>query len=72
MPSPASSPPLAARDREGVVIASKLRVPRCPSRRKLAAGKPVVLFDPPPPSPDFPIEPVIEFLNAPNMVAASH
>jgi hypothetical protein len=32
----------------------------------------VVLFAPPPPNPDLPIETVIEFLNALDMVAASH
>jgi hypothetical protein len=64
--------------REGVAavpyftLASTLRVPPCPQQKKLAATKPVVLFAPPPPSPDLPIEAVIEFLNAPDMVAASH
>jgi len=48
-----------------------LRAPRCP-QRKLAAAKPVVLLAPPPTSPYLPIDAVIEFLNAPNMVAASH
>jgi hypothetical protein len=32
----------------------------------------VVLFVPPPASPDLPIEVVIKFLNAPNMVVAAH
>jgi hypothetical protein len=36
------------------------------------AAKLVVLFAPPLPSPDLPIEAVIEFLNAPDMVAVSH
>jgi hypothetical protein len=35
-------------------------------------AKLVVLFAPPPPSPDLPIEAVIEFLNATDIVAASH
>jgi len=39
---------------------------------KLAVGKPVVLFALPPPSLDLLIEVVIEFLNAPDMVVASH
>jgi hypothetical protein len=54
------------------VLASRLRAPRCPQRKKLAAAKPVVLFAPPPPILDLPIEAVIEFLNVPNMMAASH
>jgi hypothetical protein len=32
----------------------------------------VVLFALPPPSPDLPIEAIIEFLNAPYMVVAVH
>jgi hypothetical protein len=43
-----------------------------PQQKKLAAAKPVVHFAPPPPNPDLPIEAVIEFLNAPDLVAASH
>jgi hypothetical protein len=43
-----------------------------PQRKKLAAAKSVVLFALPPPSPDLPIEEVIEFLNAPDMVVAAH
>jgi hypothetical protein len=43
-----------------------------PQRKKLVATKPVVLFAPPPPSPDLRIELVIKFLNVPNMVAASY
>jgi hypothetical protein len=35
-------------------------------------AKPVVLFTPPPLSLDLPIEVVIEFLNEPDVVAASH
>ena len=53
-------------------LTSKLRTPWCPQRMKLAVGKPVVLFALPPLSLDLPIEVVIEFLNAPDMVAASH
>jgi hypothetical protein len=52
--------------------ASRLLAPRCPQRKKLAAGKSVVLFTPPLPSPDLPIETVIEFLNAPDIVFAAH
>jgi hypothetical protein len=47
-------------------------MPRCPQRKKLVATKPVVLFTPPPPSLDLPIEVVIEFLYVPDMVATSH
>jgi hypothetical protein len=47
-------------------------MPWCPKRKKLATAKPMVHFAPPPPSPDLPIEVVIEFLNATDMVAASH
>jgi hypothetical protein len=36
------------------------------------AAKSVVLFTPPPSSPDLPIEAVIKFLNAPDMVVATH
>jgi hypothetical protein len=32
----------------------------------------VVLFTPPPPSPDLPNEAVIEFLSAPDMVVDAH
>jgi hypothetical protein len=39
-----------------------------PSTEKVRGGKSVVLFPPPPPSPDQPIEAVIEFLNALDMV----
>jgi hypothetical protein len=49
-------------------LASRLRA----QWKKLAAAKLVVIFAPPPPSPDLPIEAVIEFLNSPDMVAASH
>jgi hypothetical protein len=54
------------------VLASKLRVPQCPQRKKLVAAKPVVLFASPHPILDLPIEAVIEFLNVPDMMAASH
>ncbi|CAD6336528.1 unnamed protein product [Miscanthus lutarioriparius] len=53
-------------------LTSKLHAPRCPQRKKLAAGKLVVLFALPPPNPNLLIEVVIEFLNAPDMVAVSH
>jgi hypothetical protein len=36
------------------------------------AAKPVVLFASPHPILDLPIETVIEFLNVPDMMAASH
>jgi hypothetical protein len=49
-------------------LASRLHA----QRKKLTAAKPVVLFAPPPPIPDLPIEAVIEFLNSPDMVVASH
>jgi hypothetical protein len=32
----------------------------------------MVLFAPPPPSPDLPIEVVIEFLNVPDTVVTAH
>jgi hypothetical protein len=57
-----SSPPPAAGDREGVVDVPYF---------VLASAKLVVLFATPTPSPDLPIEEVIKFLNAPNMMAAS-
>ena len=38
----------------------------------LAVAKAMVLFAPTPPSPDLPIEAGIEFLDAPDMMAASH
>jgi hypothetical protein len=53
-------------------LASRLHAPRCPQRKKLVAAKLVVFFAPPPPSLDLAIEAVIEFLNAPDKVAASH
>ncbi|KAG0527550.1 hypothetical protein BDA96_06G242300 [Sorghum bicolor] len=79
-PAPASptSPPSAAGDGEGAVAlpyfapASRILAPRCPQRKKLAAAKSVVLFAPPPPSPDLPVEAVLEFLSAPDMVVAAH
>jgi hypothetical protein len=43
-----------------------------PQQKKLAAAKSVVIFAPPSPSPDLPIEAVIEFLNSPDMVVAAH
>jgi hypothetical protein len=52
--------------------ASSLRTLGCPQRQKLMTTKPVVLFTLPPPSPNLPFEAVIEFLNAPDMVATSH
>ena len=76
MPTSSSSPPPAARDCNGVALvpyftlASRLGAPRCPGRKKLAAAKPVVFVAQPPPSLDLPIEAVIEFINAPDMVAA--
>jgi hypothetical protein len=54
------------------VPASRLLTPRCPQRKKLAAAKCAVLFSPPPPSPDLPVEAVIEFLSSPDMVVAAH
>jgi hypothetical protein len=54
------------------VLTSRLCAPQCPQRKKLAVAKPVVLFAPPPPSPDLPFEVGIEFLNAPDMMAISH
>ncbi|KAL6652002.1 hypothetical protein ACP70R_010927 [Stipagrostis hirtigluma subsp. patula] len=80
-PAPASppSPPPAAADGEsgGTVMpyfvpVSRLLAPRCPQRKKLAAAKSVVLFPPPPTSPDLPVEALIEFLNPPDMVVAAH
>jgi hypothetical protein len=38
----------------------------------LQGAKYVVLFAPPPPNPDLPIEVVIEFLSAPDMVVTAH
>jgi hypothetical protein len=35
-------------------------------------AKSVVLFTPPPPSPDLPIEAVIEFLSTSDMVVVAH
>jgi hypothetical protein len=52
--------------------ASRLLAPRCPQRKKIAAAKSVVLFALSPPSTDLPIDAVIEFLNAPDMVVAAH
>ena len=52
--------------------ASRLLAPRCAQRKKLRKAKPVVLFAPLPPSPDLPVEAVIEFLNAPDMVVDTH
>jgi hypothetical protein len=43
-----------------------------PQRKKLAAAKSVVIFAPPSPSPDLPIEVVIKFLNAPDMVVTAY
>jgi hypothetical protein len=43
-----------------------------PQRKKLAAAKSVVLFAPPLPSPDLPIEAAIKFLNAADIVVATH
>ncbi|RLM73797.1 uncharacterized protein C2845_PM15G22590 [Panicum miliaceum] len=79
-PAPASpaSPPSAAGDGEGgaavpyFVPVSRLLAPRCPQRKKLAAAKYAVLFSPPPPSPDLPVEAVIEFLSSSDMVVAAH
>ncbi|WVZ87218.1 hypothetical protein U9M48_033893 [Paspalum notatum var. saurae] len=78
-PAPASpSPPPAAGDGEGgaavphFVPVSGFLSPRCPQRKKLAAAKSVVLFSPPPPNPDVPVEAVIEFLSSPDMVVAAH
>ncbi|OEL19628.1 hypothetical protein BAE44_0019348 [Dichanthelium oligosanthes] len=78
--SPASPPPPAASagDGEGgaavpyFVPVSRLLAPRCPQRKKLAAAKYAVLFAPPSPSPDLPVEAVIEFLTSPDMVVAAH
>ncbi|OEL15789.1 hypothetical protein BAE44_0023193, partial [Dichanthelium oligosanthes] len=82
-PAPASpaSPPhpaAAAGDGEGgaavpyFMPVSRLLVPRCPQRKKLTAAKYAVLFAPPSPSPDLPVEAVIEFLTSPDMVVAAH
>ena len=76
--SPASPPPAAAGDGQGAaavpyfVPVSRLLAPRCPQRKKLAAAKYAVLFSPPPPSPDLPVEAVIEFLSSSDMVVAAH
>ncbi|CAL5070094.1 unnamed protein product [Urochloa decumbens] len=75
--SPASSPPPPAAG-DGAATApyfvpvSRILTPRCPQRKKLAAAKYAVLFAPPPPSPDLPVEAVIEFLSSPDMVVAAH
>jgi hypothetical protein len=75
-PLSSSSPPPLARDCESIVtvsyfvLASRLRAPRCPQRKKLAAAKPVVLFASPPSILNLSIETVIEFLNVPTMMAA--
>ncbi|KAF0892508.1 hypothetical protein E2562_016814 [Oryza meyeriana var. granulata] len=80
-PAPSSStppPPAAAVDGEGGAVmpyfvpVSKLLAPRCPQRKKLAAAKGVMLFAPPPPSPDLPVEVAMEFLSSPDMVVAAH
>jgi hypothetical protein len=63
------------RGRHGrAILRARLEAPRAPvpQRKNLAAAKSVVLFALPPPSPDLPIEAVIEFINAPNMVVAAH
>ncbi|RLM64281.1 uncharacterized protein C2845_PM16G20510 [Panicum miliaceum] len=77
--SPASPPsPPAAGDGDGgaavpyFVPVSRLLAPRCPQRKKLAAAKYAVLFSPPPPSPDLPVEAAIEFLSSSDMVVAAH
>ncbi|XP_066342931.1 uncharacterized protein [Miscanthus floridulus] len=73
-PASPSSPSPGAGDGEGVAAvpyfapASRLLAPRCPQRKKLVAAKSVVLFAPPPPSSDLPVE----FLSAPDMVVAAH
>ncbi|TKW06689.1 hypothetical protein SEVIR_7G255800v4 [Setaria viridis] len=77
---PASPPPPAAGDGDGeggaavpyFVPVTRLLAPQCPQRKKLAAAKYAVLFSPPPPSPDLPLEAVIEFLSSPDMVVAAH
>ncbi|KAJ1272859.1 hypothetical protein BS78_06G234900 [Paspalum vaginatum] len=78
-PAPASPlPPPAVGDGEGgaavphFMPVSGFLSPRCPQRKKLAAAKSVVLFSPPPPNPDLPVEAVIEFLSSPDMVVAAH
>jgi hypothetical protein len=43
-----------------------------PQRKKLTTAKPMVLFAPLPPNSDLPIEVVIEFLNAPDMVVVKY
>ncbi|KAF8738635.1 hypothetical protein HU200_013951 [Digitaria exilis] len=80
--SPASPVPAAAAAAavagEGAVTApyfvpvSRLLKPRCPQRKKLSAAKCTVLFPPPQPSTDLPVEEVIEFLSSPDMVVAAH
>uniref|UniRef100_A0A0E0DIL7 Uncharacterized protein n=1 Tax=Oryza meridionalis TaxID=40149 RepID=A0A0E0DIL7_9ORYZ len=82
LPSPAapssSPPPAAAGDGGGDAVmpyfvpVSRLLGPRCPQRKKLAAAKRVMLFAPPPPSPDLPVEVAMEFLGSPDMVVAAH
>jgi hypothetical protein len=53
--------------------ASRLLMPRCPPQQKKARGDQVrVALRPPPPSPNLPIEVVIEFLNVLDMVVAFH
>uniref|UniRef100_A0A0D9W9R7 Uncharacterized protein n=1 Tax=Leersia perrieri TaxID=77586 RepID=A0A0D9W9R7_9ORYZ len=82
-PSPAmapapSSPAPAAAAGDGAVVPyfvpfTRLLAPRCPQRKKLAAAKGVMLFAPPPPSPDLPVEvAAMEFLTSPDMVVAAH
>ncbi|KAF8649681.1 hypothetical protein HU200_064222 [Digitaria exilis] len=76
--SPASPVPAAAAAGDGAVTApyfvpvSRLLKPRCPQRKKLSAAKCTVLFPPPQPSTDLPVEEVIEFLSSPDMVVAAH
>ncbi|CAO2043786.1 unnamed protein product [Urochloa humidicola] len=82
--SPASSssppPPPAVGDGDGgaaaapyfVPVSRRLLAPRFPQRKKLAAAKYAVLFAPPSPSPDLPVEAVMEFLSSPDMVVAAH
>ncbi|XP_003580584.1 uncharacterized protein LOC100825565 [Brachypodium distachyon] len=82
-PPPSPLPPSAPATAEGVGesggpfvpyfgSASRLLSPRCPQRKKLTAAKGVKLFSPPPPSSDLPIEVLVDFLNASDMVVAAH
>jgi hypothetical protein len=55
-----------------VVLLAGLEAPHAGSRRSSQGAKSVVLFAPLPPSPNLPIEAVIKFLSAPDMVIVVH